>query len=165
MSRPSQPKRQGFSIVEVILSLAILTGAIAILGEAARLAVRNARIARDITQAQLLCESKLVEITAGLLEPDPVAGVPFARDYSEGGIGGIVGDDEIAWLYSIDVEQVDDEGLVAVRVTVVQDLPQEKSPVKCELVRWILDPDVEIFESSTGEESGSEGSGSGGTAE
>jgi prepilin-type N-terminal cleavage/methylation domain-containing protein len=165
MNRSSQLERRGFSLVEVILSLAILTGAIAVLGEAARLAIRNARIARDITQAQLLCESKLAEITAGILEPDPVDGVPFERDHAEAGLSGTAGDDEIAWLYSIDVEQVDDEGLMAVRVTVAQDLPEEKAPVRFELVRWILDPDVEIFESSTGEGVGSEASGSGGTAE
>jgi len=149
----------------VILSLAILTGAIAALGEAARLAIRNARIARDVTQAQLLCESKLAEITAGILQPDPVARVPFERDFAEGELGGTAGDDEIPWLYSIDVEEVEEEGLVAVRVTVVQDLPEEKAPAKCELVRWMLDPDVEIFESSTGEEAGSERSESGSAGE
>jgi len=48
-------KNRGFSLLEVILSLAILGGAIAVLGEAARLALRNAEFTRDMARAQLLC--------------------------------------------------------------------------------------------------------------
>jgi general secretion pathway protein I len=65
-------KSGGFSLLEVILALAILTGAVAVLGEIVRLGIRNAQVARDTTQAQLLCESKLAEITAGIIPSDPV---------------------------------------------------------------------------------------------
>ena len=54
--------RGGFSLLEVILALAILIGILAVLSELVGLGVRNARVARAMTQAQLLCESKLAEI-------------------------------------------------------------------------------------------------------
>ena len=59
-------RRAGFSLLEVILAMAILAGAIAVLGEAGRLALRNAGYARDMAQAQLLCESKMAEIVTGI---------------------------------------------------------------------------------------------------
>ncbi|OHB69841.1 MAG: hypothetical protein A2V70_09615 [Planctomycetes bacterium RBG_13_63_9] len=157
----------GFSLLEVILSLAILAGAIAVLGEAARTGIRNAMTTRQLTQAQLLCESKLAEITAGIIEPSPVSGARFDRSYTGSGTtgtAGIIGDDQDEWQYSINIDQLNEEGLVAVRVTVEQTLPANKRPVKIEITRWIPDPDVELSEGSTSEES-SEGSDSGGTSE
>ena len=68
---------RGFSLLEVILALGILVGAMAVLGELARHGLDSARIARDSAMAQLLCESKLSEITAGLIRPEPVSNVPF----------------------------------------------------------------------------------------
>ena len=50
----------------MILALTILAGAMAVLGEVSRLALRNADGARDLARAQLLAESKLAEIQAGI---------------------------------------------------------------------------------------------------
>jgi len=127
--------RAAFSLLEVILALAILTMAVAVLGELARLGMENARVARDKTQAELLCESKLAEIAAGITVPEPVQGVPFE---------GVTDPSEPAWLYSIALETIDQQGLIAVRVTVAQDLPPQKRPVAFSLVRWIQDPNVEL---------------------
>ncbi len=139
--------RSGFSLLEVILALAILTGAIAVLGELGRLGLHNARIARDTTQAQLLCESKLAEIAAGITVPEPVNGAKFET---------IVGDGDIAWLYSIETADVDQQGLVAARVTVAQDLPAEKRPVEFSLERWVIDTASTSYTGSTSEESATE---------
>ena len=136
----------GFSLLEVILALAILAGAIAVLGELSRLGMDSARIARDGTYAQLLCESKLAEITAGLARCEPEQEIPFGTVADRG---------EPDWLYSIDVTPVDEQGLVEVRVTVTQDLPLEKRPVEFSLVRWMVDPSVESSDAVT-EEAGSE---------
>jgi len=129
--RPSPKGRGGFSLLEVILALAVLAGAIAVLGEAVRLGMSNAQTARDLTQAQLLAESKLAEIAAGLTPSDPVQGATFDC---------VVGDGEIGWLYSISRENTEQEGLLLVCVTVTQDLPAEKRPVRFSLFRWIPDP-------------------------
>ena len=140
-SRPN--RRDAFSLLEVILALAILTGSIAVLGEVARLGMRNALIARETTRAQLLCESKLAEISARIIVPDPVQDVPFQTYGAE---EGTVDEAAEGWLYSIDIGDVDADGLVAVCVTVTQDIPPEKRPVRFQLTRWILDPDVELAE-------------------
>ncbi len=129
--------REGFSLLEVILALAILTGAVAVLGEAARHSMRNAQVARDLTRAQLLCEGKMAEISAGLASLDPVQGAvleltPQEQSQEES-------QEEPEWLYSLSVDQVDQEGLVAVRVTVTRNQPPEKRPVEFSLVRWMID--------------------------
>ena len=60
-------RRGGFSLLEVILALAILVAALAVLGELVRSGVRNAQMARDLSRAQVLCESKLGEVFAGAI--------------------------------------------------------------------------------------------------
>ena len=122
----------GFSLLEVILALAILGGAIAVLGEAARLAMKNAEYTRDINRAQLLCESKLAEIVAGITPAEASDGVALKSQPDAS---------EPAWLYSIETTSVDD-GLLSVRVTVTRDLPAEKHPVRFSLVRWMADPEA-----------------------
>jgi len=153
-------RRAGFSLLEVILAVAILAGAVAVLGELARLGIRNARIARDMTEAQLRCESLLAEISAGIALPEPIAGAPFAIDDPNATPG---------WLYTIELATIDQEGLMAVRVTVHQDLPKRKRPVRFALTRWILDPGIEpseVPELEEGEEgSREEGDGESGSGE
>ena len=123
----------GFSLLEVILALAILTGAIAVLGEIARSALRNAQAARDVTRAQLLCEGILNEIAAGLIPCDPVYDAPCAQLFDERDRG---------WLYSIENMALDEDGLIAVQVTVRQDLPATHQPVQVTLVRWMMLSDL-----------------------
>jgi general secretion pathway protein I len=133
---------RGFSLLEVILALGILVGAMAVLGELARHGLDSARIARDSAMAQLLCESKLSEITAGLILPEPASNVPFGTASAPG---------EVDWLYSIELAETADQGLISVRVSVIQDLPPEKRPVEFSVVRWILDPNVEWSDESSEE--------------
>jgi len=110
--------RTGFSLLEVILALAIIGGAVAVLGEAARLALRNAAYARDMARAQLLCESKLSEIVGGVTPAEPVSRAVIARSTDSG---------EPAWLYSIETTTLAEEGLLSVRVSVTRDLPAEQA--------------------------------------
>jgi hypothetical protein len=91
------------------------------------------------TQAQLLCESKLSEIGAGV-EP--------LRTVSGEQLKGLPG-----WFYSVEFSPVEKLGLVAVKVTVWHSPEQSAvggaSPVSSEtssqakfsLVRWVRDPD------------------------
>ncbi len=66
--------RSGFSLLEVLLATGILLGAAIVLSELAGIGARQASAARDLAQAQLLCQSKLNEIVAG------IAPVAAARD-------------------------------------------------------------------------------------
>lgn len=142
-ARRHRALRRGFSLLEVILAIAILTGALAVLGEMARQGIESTRIARDTSHALLLCETILAEITAGSAFPEQVYDAPVPEpigvDLSE------TQGQRVPWLYSVELASVDVSGLVAVRVTVYQDLPPEKEPVECSLVRWIVDPGVEFY--------------------
>lgn len=113
--------------MEVILSLAILAGAVAITGELSRASLENARVVRDRTKAQLRCESKMAEIAAGLEPLESQEGLPF--------------EDETDWTYSIMTEMIDEAGLMQLTVTVMQG-GEEIEPVDFSLVRWIIDPSM-----------------------
>jgi prepilin-type N-terminal cleavage/methylation domain-containing protein len=122
----SNLQAQGFSLLEVILALSILAGAIVVLGELVRLGTLNAASARDLTQAQLLCETKLAEVMSGLMLPEIVQSVPCETD--------------AGFLYSIDVQPLDMPGLLVLTVTVTQNVPATHHPAQFTLVRWIQDP-------------------------
>jgi len=120
-------QRDGFTLLEVILALAIFAGSLAVIGELVRLGGRNARDARDLTQAQLLCESTMAEVAAGLIPAQAVAGTPCEASPD--------------WAYSIEIGSTEAAGVLSVRVTVA---PTEKSTrpgVQFSLVRWLVDPE------------------------
>ncbi len=124
--------RQAFSLLEVILALAILAGAVAVLGQLGRSGLENARLARDLTLAQLYCESKMAEIAAGLSPVDAQEGVPF-EDTDEPAAD---------WTYTVEVNPTGQDGLLEVRVIVSQDPAVEIRPVEYSLVRWMADPEA-----------------------
>jgi type II secretory pathway pseudopilin PulG len=119
--------RGGLTLLEVILALGILALALAILGELVRIGVRASHAAQDATHAQLLCESIVAELVVGAVPPDPVAAAHVASDPE--------------WLYSIELLPTGQEGLVALRVTVVKYLDTLRQPPSFTLTRWIPDPD------------------------
>jgi Tfp pilus assembly protein PilV len=147
--------RRGITILEVLLSLLILGGAVAILGEFSRNAFRNAKTSRDMTQAELLAESILAKVRLGIIEMESATDVPITNAanlnndtiadtnaISEGSLS------DVLWLYTLEVTDLDDYGLVSLSVTVRQNLPEEQQPVTCCLVRWFaLEPETEETES------------------
>jgi type II secretion system protein I len=147
-------RHSGFTLLEVILALAILAGAVAVLGEVSRLALRNAAAARDLAQAQLLAETKMGEIVAGITAPDNVENAQFesSSNASEQGI-------EAGWVYSISSESTDEDGLLSVRVTVTRNVPAAQHAVKFSLVRWVQDPNY-TYEPPSSSTSSSSSSGS-----
>lgn len=139
-------RRGGFTLLEVILAFAILAGSTAVLGELARMGVRHASEAQYLAQAQLLCESKMAEIICSGEQLQGVQGEPLEA----------AAPSQPAWLCSVETATVDEDGLIAVSVTMIQDLPPEARPVKFGLTRWILDPSLQgtaANESATEEES------------
>src|SRR5262245_19273081 len=124
--RGGMSARRGLSLLEVILAMAILGGALATIGQLIRIGGRNAMIARDLTAAELYCESKLNEVVAGVDVPDPVSDAPL----------GETGE----WLYSVAATPTDLNGLTAVTVTVTQAKEFAGRPVTFSLSRWMVDP-------------------------
>jgi type II secretion system protein I len=100
----------GFTLLEVILALAILAGSLAALGEVMRLADQNAGMTSDESKAQILAASVMDELVAG------------ARDLTSINQSPVEYDTERLWVYSILVEPTAYDELVAVRVLAEQDL-------------------------------------------
>ncbi len=127
-------RRSGLSLLEVILAIAILAGAMVMLGELMRMAGRHATAASELTQAQLHCQSVISQIAAGILPPDATQGTPMESDPD--------------WIYSIDVQALPIEGLIAVQVTVEQNLDAQQQPLSASLTRWMIDPDLALQEAA-----------------
>ena len=145
--RASSRGTNGFTLLEVILALAILAGSIALIGEVMRLGMRNSEIARNQATAQFLCESKLSEVLAQAVELQAVSGATFENDPD--------------WTYSIELETIE-EGLLAVYVTVAPIDAPAGSRDEFTLVRWMRDPEeVDADEQAAQESSTASGSGTG----
>jgi hypothetical protein len=123
-----------------MLALAILGGALAAIGELMRIGARNAEIARDLTTAQLICESTMAEVQLGFLPMQTVGPVAVSDlQYQQ------------EWLYTVTVQPIDQEGLTSVLVRIEQNPEVFSRPVAFDLTRWMIDPSVAVLteESST----------------
>jgi len=129
----SPARRSGFSLLEVIMATAILLGCLIVLGDLAAVGRRHARDAEDLTTAQWLCQTKLNEILAGVELARPVENQTLP--------------DAPGWAYSVEVESLDRPGLVSLRVTVSEVLPELEEAAgrrrarQFTLTRWIRGPD------------------------
>jgi type II secretion system protein I len=146
--------RAGLTLLEAILAIAILGGAIAAVGESIRIGSQAASDARDLTMAQLLCEAKLTELASGLQPLLPVVGAQL----------------EVApeWLYTVEVQSLEQPSMLALFVTVERDPTVTARPLSVTLTRWLIDPDMMLQLRSTEVEtellrqSSQSGSGTGG---
>jgi len=136
-----EQRMAGMTLLEIILSLAILGGSVAVIGEVARSSFQNARLARDLIQAELLAESTLAKVRLGIIDMEPAFDVPVSaytdrsdvimdtHAISEGNVS------EVLWRYSLEVVEIDDY-LVEIAVTVRQNIADERRAAVCRLVRW-----------------------------
>ncbi|MCL2742659.1 MAG: hypothetical protein FWE67_02290 [Planctomycetaceae bacterium] len=140
--------RRSFTILEIIIALIILGGCVAALGELSRNAYRNAREAKDLVQAELLAESIMAKVRLGIIEMESVVDQPVMAvgrtssdeviDTNAVGIG-----NDALWLYTLEVTEIDEYGLLELAVTVRQNLDAEQRPMICRLVRWFAQEPVE----------------------
>ncbi len=140
---------RGFSLLEIILSLAILAGSLAALGEVMRQADRHASLSGDETQAQIIASSIMDELISGYR--------PLTTQDQ------MVYDPEMdpPWVYSIAIENTNYLGLLAIRVSVEQQLDPQLQPARFELVRWLTNS--EYISSQTDEETSESSSNSSST--
>ncbi len=146
----------GFTLLEIILALAILAGSLAALGEVMRLADQNASMTRDESQAQILAASVMDELVAGARELVAIDRSQF--DFVT----------EPPWVYSVLIESTAYQELVAVRVLVEQDIDPRLQPARFALVRWLPNPDyippAASTSSTSSSSTGSSGTGASGAA-
>jgi hypothetical protein len=133
--------------LEVILALGILVGAMAVLGQLVQTGLRNAQMARDLSTAQLICETRLGEIYSGAASSQATNNSPVpefpgwlvsveqqAASSSQGALGGQGA--PTAQGFSGNVS------LLKIRVTAEQDPSMQRHPVKFSLSQWMIDPSV-----------------------
>jgi Tfp pilus assembly protein PilV len=130
---------RGLTLLEVILALIILGGALVAVGELIRTASRSARDARDATSAQVIADSLMSEIAAGVVPPQPIErqADPIDPDF----------------VVSVMVERPTQAGLIQVMVLVerADAIAAGRKSEGFRLVRWMLDPGVELAAPATGE--------------
>jgi len=136
MTRSRRHRRSGFTLLEVLLALAILVGSLATIGALTEQGLRHAHRAAAVSKAQLHCESVLAEITAGVMLPAAVNGAPLESDP--------------AWVYSVEATpDAIDPALLSVRVTVIENVPPQQRPVEFSLTRWVTDPNATTTDASS----------------
>ena len=128
MSGPDQMRR-GLSLLEVILSLAILAVSFGILAQLVGIGLRAAGNARDLTQAQLIAESTMSEISAGIVDPSSISNqsVPSNPD----------------WYVTAYVQATQITGILQVQL-LVERTADFGRPARFELSRLIRDPNLEV---------------------
>src|SRR5690606_10877516 len=105
-------------------------GSIAVLGELVRGGLRSATDARDYTRAEIHAESIMSQIVAGILPATAIGDSPV--------------EDDPNFNYMVEVLTVDDAGLLEARVTVYRNTGSPSKPAEFTLVRWLVDPEMEM---------------------
>jgi len=122
--------RAGFSLMEVLMATSILLGSVIVLNQLAAIGRKNAVSSQDLAMAQMLCESKMNELVAGILPTDNV-------------------DEEMlekhpGWNYSVALTAHELPGLAELSVSVHRDAAssnrgETSKASRFTLVRWIPD--------------------------
>ncbi len=140
--------RRGFSLLEILLALAILGGSLAILSRIVETGTSAAIEARSLAEARLVCQAKLTEIlldAANGQTPQSVFSVPI-DSFDESFTSSL--------NYSVEVLPPPIENIVAIRVTVVVQSPSAQSTLASyALTRWIVDPMYDLQQMEIDEQS------------
>lgn len=148
--------RDGITLYEVVLSLALFSGALAALGSLATTGTRAALRTRLETQAVLRAESKLAEVLAGI-EPLQATGGAAFDDAAPG------------WAWDLAVSSGPRPDLVIVEVTAHHTNGSDVVDASHKLTRLLRDPAAiaelqeelnSLSQSQTSSQSGSQSGGS-----
>ena len=117
-------RRRGLSLLEVILSIAILGTSMAIIGQVFFAGYRSAVKARDLSDATILCDSVMAELAAGSIDFQSTSGATIPNIPE--------------WEYSVETVESDVSGLLLTTVAVSR---TGSSAVSMSIVRMLPDPD------------------------
>lgn len=143
--RVEQPRR-GFSLLELLLALAILGGSLAILSRIVETGTSAAIESRSLAQARLVCQSKLSEVllnAASGIDPQTIMSVPVESFDSSA---------TTPLNYSVEVAQGPMDGILIVRVSVAVQTPDGKASLaNYSLTRWIIDSSLGLEQAEADE--------------
>ncbi len=140
-SRKRKTSRSGLSLLEVLLSIAILGVSMVAIGHLFNLGFRSALDVQLRSEANMIADTTMAEVAAGVI------------DFAAG--GGLV-EANPEWQYEVASQQSQQPGLLSVTVKISRESDPDNN-VSVSLVRLLADPDFEPEQ----EFGGSERSGSG----
>jgi type II secretion system protein I len=130
MTHRQMAQPTGFTLLEVILAIAVLGLSFVTIVNITGMSYDNAKIAASELEARLVAESVMGEVLAGARE---MAAAPMAPLQTVNGV-------QPTYAYAIDVEPTLQPSLLLVRVRVgYVDAENEDRPL-CQIVRWKIDP-------------------------
>ena len=146
--------RHGFSLMEVMIASTVLVGSLIVLDELASLGTRNAINMETRVTAQMLCEQKLNQILTGIDPLQEVENEAFEENDDEAGEE----DEGEEWFYTVELEPLEIQNLVSLKVIVRQDEEKYLRPKQYELVRWVESSSLSSGDLDLGSDSESQGS-------
>lgn len=141
--------RKGLSLLEVILSIAILGLSMVAIGHLFNLGFRSAADVQLRSEANMIAETTMAEISAGVI------------DLSSG--GGIA-EGSPKWQYEVNSQESKQPGLLSVTVRVSLANDPGNNNVSVSLVRLLVDPNFEPEQPTAAGSSSSGSSSSGSTS-
>lgn len=124
-----QQRRRGLSLLEVIVAIAILGGALVVISNLIYIGSKAASNVRWTSEAQILCDTKMAELSAGVI-PLQSNGLTLIQESP-------------IWAYSVDIGSTNVNGLLSATVTVQQADATGGTPMQFTLMRWLPDPDYQ----------------------
>ncbi len=143
-------RRSGFSLLEIMLALAILGGSLAIIAQIADSGVDAAREARDLSLARILCQAKLSEVLLNATlgqTPQPIFEAP-AEPFDSSSTTN--------FSYTVEVQPASMDGLLMLRVSAVAADGSGRPIATYALDRWMIDPAMGLVEAEMEEEAAKE---------
>jgi Tfp pilus assembly protein PilV len=119
--------RKGLSLLEVILSIAILGGSLAAIGQLVRLGVRNAIDTRMRNEANILADTKMAEISAGVIDTESSGRQPIQENPE--------------WTYELEMLDSSQLGLLLAKLTIAQ--ANLDDPLEVVIHAYLPDPDYD----------------------
>lgn len=130
--------RRAFSLLEILLALAILGGALAVLSQIVGRGADSASSARDLSLARLICQAKLAETLLSGITPVPIPSTPIQSPDSTS---------TTPFFYAVEVAPASLDGMLAIRVSVQAENSDGGPPIASySLTRWIIDPALGLAE-------------------
>lgn len=130
-------RRRGFSMLEMLLALAILGGSLGILSQIAITGTDAAIEAEHMVQARMIAQSRLAVLLAGDQIPAAVPPTPTEPMDSSS---------TTPFEYQVDIAAAPLDGMLAIRVTVRALDATGSSPIATySITRWMIDPIEEML--------------------
>ncbi|MGL4514256.1 MAG: prepilin-type N-terminal cleavage/methylation domain-containing protein [Lacipirellulaceae bacterium] len=134
---PRGKQRSAFTLLEVVLALAILGLALATLGAAVRLSHENALRAAREAEALGIAQSVLAELESGARPLTSAENVPWQSSPDQPNPAELD-----RWVTSVTPGSGPLQGLVVVRVGVTLEAGSVPPLVRVEVAKWMPDPSV-----------------------